>query len=98
MSTIFSIFAFRGRYRDNPSLRTRSTANFEQRMEIAGGVHMHDHLCAEGQPRDGDLRDMRNGVFYKHGNSMKGGDCNGQMRWQERLQGRRQVRQVMFAL
>ena len=37
MSTIFSIFALRGRDSDNPSMRTRSTANFEQRMEIVGG-------------------------------------------------------------
>ena len=37
MMTIFAMFAFRGRDRDNPSMRTRSTANFEQRMEIVGG-------------------------------------------------------------
>lgn len=37
MMTIFAMFALRGRDRDNPSLRTRSTANFEQRMEIVGG-------------------------------------------------------------
>lgn len=37
MTTLFPIFALRGRDRDNPSLRTRSTVNFEQRMEIVGG-------------------------------------------------------------
>lgn len=37
MMTIFAMFALRGRDRDNPSMRTRSTANFEQRMEIVGG-------------------------------------------------------------
>lgn len=37
MMTIFAMFALRGRARDNPSLRTRSTVNFEQRMEIVGG-------------------------------------------------------------
>ena len=37
MMTIFAMFALCGRDRDNPSLRTRSTANFEQRMEIVGG-------------------------------------------------------------
>lgn len=36
MTTLFSIFALRGRDRDNPSLRGRSTENYEQRMEIVG--------------------------------------------------------------
>lgn len=49
MMTIFAMFALRGRDRDNPSMRTRSTANFEQRMEIVGGVYLHDHLGGEGQ-------------------------------------------------
>lgn len=35
--TLFSIFALRGRDRDNPSMRTRSTDNYEQRMELIGG-------------------------------------------------------------
>ena len=34
--TLFSIFALRGRDRDNPSLRGRSTDNYEQRMELIG--------------------------------------------------------------
>lgn len=37
MTTLFSIFALRGRDRDNPSIRGRSTDNYEQRMEIIGG-------------------------------------------------------------
>ena len=37
MTTLFSIFALRGRDRDNPSLRGRSTENYEQRMELIGG-------------------------------------------------------------
>lgn len=37
--TLFSIFALRGRDRDNPSLRGRSTENYEQRMELIGIVH-----------------------------------------------------------
>ena len=36
MTTLFSIFALRGRDRDNPSLRGRSTENYEQRMELIG--------------------------------------------------------------
>lgn len=36
MTTLFSIFALRGRDRDNPSLRGRSTDNYEQRMELVG--------------------------------------------------------------
>ena len=36
--TLFSIFALRGRDRDNPSLRGRSTENYEQRMELIGSV------------------------------------------------------------
>ena len=35
--TLFSIFALRGRDRDNPSLRGRSSENYEQRMELIGG-------------------------------------------------------------
>ena len=35
--TLFSIFALRGRDRDNPSLRGRSNENYEQRMELIGG-------------------------------------------------------------
>ena len=34
--TLFSIFALRGRDRDNPSLRGRSNENYEQRMEFIG--------------------------------------------------------------
>ena len=34
--TLFSIFALRGRDRDNPSLRGRSNENYEQRMELIG--------------------------------------------------------------
>ena len=37
MNTLLSMFALRGRYRDNPSMRTRATDNYEQRMEIVGG-------------------------------------------------------------
>lgn len=38
MTTIFSMFALRGRDRDdNPSIRGRSTDNYEQRMELIGG-------------------------------------------------------------
>ena len=37
MTTLFSIFALRGRDRDNPSLRGRSNENYEQRMELIGG-------------------------------------------------------------
>ena len=37
--TLFSIFALRGRDRDNPSLRGRSNENYEQRMELIGGGH-----------------------------------------------------------
>ena len=36
MTTLFSIFALRGRDRDNPSLRGRSSENYEQRMELIG--------------------------------------------------------------
>ena len=35
MTTLFSIFALRGR--DNPSLSGRSNENYEQRMELIGG-------------------------------------------------------------
>ena len=48
MTTLFSIFALRGRDRDNPSLRGRSTENYEQRMELIGGADLHDNLGAEG--------------------------------------------------
>ena len=34
--TLFSIFALRGRDRDNPSLLGRSSENYEQRMELIG--------------------------------------------------------------
>ena len=34
MTTLFTIFALRGRDRDNPSLRLRSTDNYEQRMDL----------------------------------------------------------------
>lgn len=34
--TLFSIVALRGRDRENPSLRGRSTDNYEQRMEFIG--------------------------------------------------------------
>ena len=56
MTTLFSIFALRGRDRDNPSLRGRSNENYEQRMELIGGADMHDNLGAEGQFADGGLR------------------------------------------
>ena len=36
MTTLFSIFALRGRDRENPSLRGRSNENYEQRMELIG--------------------------------------------------------------
>lgn len=36
MTTLFSIFALRGRDRDNPSLSGRSNENYEQRMELIG--------------------------------------------------------------
>ena len=36
MTTLFTIFALRGRDRDNPSLRGQSTDNYEQRMELIG--------------------------------------------------------------
>lgn len=39
MTTLFSIFALRGRDRDNPSLRGRSNENYEQRMELIGCWH-----------------------------------------------------------
>ena len=49
MTTLFSIFALRGRDRDNPSLRGRSNEKYEQRMEfIGGGAYLHDNLGAEG--------------------------------------------------
>ena len=34
--TLFSIFAMRGRDRDNPSLHGRSNEKYEQRMELVG--------------------------------------------------------------
>ena len=34
--TLFSIYRFVGRDRDNPSLRGRSNDNYEQRMELIG--------------------------------------------------------------
>ena len=37
--TLFSIFALRGRDRDNPSSRGRSNEKYEQRMEFIGGGH-----------------------------------------------------------
>ena len=36
MTTLFSIYRFVSRDRDNPSLRGRSTENYEQRMELIG--------------------------------------------------------------
>ena len=35
--TLFSIYRFVGRDRDNPSLRGRSNEKYEQRMELIGG-------------------------------------------------------------
>ncbi len=56
MTTLFSMFALRGRDRDNPSQRGRSTDNYEQRMElIGGGCDLHHHVCREGQSRFGNL-------------------------------------------
>lgn len=37
--TLFSIFALRGRDRDNQSLSGRSNDNYEQRMELIGRGH-----------------------------------------------------------
>ena len=34
--TLFSIFALRGRDRDNPSFSGRSNEKYEQRMELVG--------------------------------------------------------------
>ena len=34
--TLFSMFALRGRDRDNPSLRGRSNEKYYQRMELVG--------------------------------------------------------------
>lgn len=57
MTTLFSIFALRGRDRDNPSVRGRSNDNYEQRMElIEGGADLHDNLCRKGQLGFGNLR------------------------------------------
>ena len=53
--TLFSIFALRGRDRENPSLRGRSNENYEQRMELIGGADLHDKLGAEGQFGFGNL-------------------------------------------
>ena len=39
MTTLFSIFALRGRDRDNPSLSGRSNENYERRMELVGRGH-----------------------------------------------------------
>ena len=39
MTTLFSIFALRGRDRDNPSLRGRSNENYEQLVELVGRGH-----------------------------------------------------------
>ena len=39
MTTLFTIFALRGRDRDNPSLLGRSSENYEQRMELVGSGH-----------------------------------------------------------
>ena len=36
MTTLFSVFALRGRDRDNPSIRGRSTDNYEQHVELIG--------------------------------------------------------------
>ena len=36
MTTLFSIFALRGRDRDNPTLRGLSNENYEKRMELIG--------------------------------------------------------------
>ena len=55
--TLFSIFALRGRDRDNPSLSGRSNENYEQRMElIGGGADLHDNLGSEGQSRYDGVR------------------------------------------
>ena len=57
MTTLFSIFALRGRDRDNPSLRGRSSENYEQRMElIGGGADLHDNLRTEGQLGFGNIQ------------------------------------------
>ena len=57
MTTLFSIFALRGRDRENPSLRGRSNENYEQRMElIGGGADLHDNLGAEGQLGFGNIQ------------------------------------------
>ena len=54
--TLFSIFALRGRDRDNPSSRGRSNEKYEQRMEFIGGAYLHDNLGAEGQFGFGNIR------------------------------------------
>ena len=47
MTTLFSIFALRGR--DNPSLSGRSNENYEQRMElIVGGRCVFDPFSGSG--------------------------------------------------
>ena len=57
MTTLFSIFALRGRDRYNPSLLGRSSENYEQRMElIGGGADLHDNLGAEGQLGFGNIQ------------------------------------------
>lgn len=56
MTTLFSIFALRGRDRDNPSLRGRSKEKYEQRMELIGGADLHDNICSEGQSRSDGVR------------------------------------------
>ena len=44
--TLFSIFALRGRDRENPSLLGRYSENYEQRMELIGGADLHDNSGA----------------------------------------------------
>ena len=56
MTTLFTIFALRGRDRDNQSLRGHSNKKYEQRMEfIKWGAYLHDNLGAEGQFGFGNL-------------------------------------------
>ena len=56
MTTLFSIFALRGRDRENPSLLGRSSENYEQRMELIGGADLHDNLRTEGQLGFGNIQ------------------------------------------
>ena len=66
MTTLFSIFALRGRDRDNPSWRGRSNENYEERMELMGGGHFPAtsvcvvyQLC--GRMRDNGSRPLPQG-------------------------------------